>query len=1291
MKSFISMKQRITAVVTATFMLLQIFLPAAAAAATLLSNESVSKAMLQPQFQLSGNNSYLYEQANYDDSQFISNKNITSFHDELVATKINVGNPSFVPIAGDITIFIPTYPVGKLIGDNYVQSRYIRQQITNILGRHMIDAAQDMDEIAQINRLYANAKTFAITKNNIYKYGDNLPAAEVITLDMIWPESRTINGVQVMVPVVYLRPETISAFAVNDHKIEFLGGTATFKTISLDHAKLVSGVNTVISTKGDLLSLNSTISSAGNLNLVVGGTLLNLSSTINAQKNIDILAGQFNSKTLLQPFTDRYGSGTRLGRVSKVDTATGNLSIATLSDIQFEGSTAVASNGSITLNAGNNISILPVTLNYSGKSTDSAWRISNSSVDIVGSKLTAKDTISLYAEGAITISASELISTQGGIELLAQQGIYVLDEQGNTQVSREKYKGRTQGTSSDFNTWAVRSVLNAGKGVLMDTDAGDITLRAAQISSVDGTSVYARNGKVHLLITKEQSQHYLNMVRKGTWTIKTKSEQDVVETPIPNSIVGGFAVEALQGVDVEYAGKKGSTLAQQIAEYEKMPDMKWMATLYNNGQVNGNVDWNQVELVYKHIHESNTSLSPAAMAIIAIAVCVAMGPAGAGWIGSGGNAIGAATFNGMTVINAAAMQAGALTLATSAAQNLAAGKSIEQTLKTMSSDDSLKSLAISMATAGAMPSMQMDSLTKAADSANLAISLSAQSAQAVINSTVTAGISVSIDGGNTDDFKKAFKTSLATNAINAIGQNITNKITNSTTLNEASKYIANAAMGCLTAGLTNKLNDQDFKDACPSAAGGAVISQLIVDKLQADIKDSVAQANADPSSTNVKNVVAKLNSYQNSGVDLPKLIAALTAFALGGDVNAAANSATTVAQSNVAKFADIAGMYLSFTGGSACLPDKFAACSTAKAESELAALLHSQGLSEAEVQQNLVLLHDFNIKLGLVNALAYDNGSYLDVLAEKHQASGSVSYSGNNVDEVISIGVKLNALQTAVLDLENAGGQLLKDNPGKKMVLESAIMVASFGWAKTALTYAGMATLSVVAPDVAKDKLKDVFESISSTVGNGSVSFVQGSSFQDVSDDIQSGDIYTANASSFSSWFVGQVIVGAPAITAAVKNVEVAAARVGAAFKISVLETRTATQVNAEMKAAGDLPAWLEGTNVIIGTVPQGTRYEMVIDAKQAEAFFRAQGWFGWFATPEKVISQAFARDKLVILQRFKEDVSFVITVETTAIQSIKYGWTGPLEGFLGGVKQVQFFGAKNLKIVGNPRPLPLE
>lgn len=142
---------------------------------------------------------------------------------------------------------------------------------------------------------------------------------------------------------------------------------------------------------------------------------------------------------------------------------------------------------------------------------------------------------------------------------------------------------------------------------------------------------------------------------------------------------------------------------------------------------------------------------------------------------------------------------------------------------------------------------------------------------------------------------------------------------------------------------------------------------------------------------------------------------------------------------------------------------------------------------------------------------------------------------------------------------------------------------------------------------------------------------------------------------------------------------------------IAQLEVQSAASVNEAMLAEGNQPAWLANTNVVKQVVPAGTQYQMVVSAEQADALNNGGSWFGAWATPDAVTSQAYARDNLSILPEFKSDVSFVVTVETTAPQTVNKGFAGPLDGTTGGGAQVEFVGTKNLKVVGQAQPLSKE
>lgn len=138
-----------------------------------------------------------------------------------------------------------------------------------------------------------------------------------------------------------------------------------------------------------------------------------------------------------------------------------------------------------------------------------------------------------------------------------------------------------------------------------------------------------------------------------------------------------------------------------------------------------------------------------------------------------------------------------------------------------------------------------------------------------------------------------------------------------------------------------------------------------------------------------------------------------------------------------------------------------------------------------------------------------------------------------------------------------------------------------------------------------------------------------------------------------------------------------------------VLQTRPASIINESMVEAGNQPAWLTGTSVENQVVSKGAQYNMVINQWQAQALMEGKPAFGAWATTESVLDQVFARNNLAILKEFKEDVSFLARVETTTAQRINSGFAGGLGNAKGTAHQVEFIGNKNLRLVGQPQPLP--
>ncbi|KZW98325.1 hypothetical protein JL49_24030 [Pseudoalteromonas luteoviolacea] len=937
------------------FMLLgQVCLPTLAQAYNAFDKTNAGQLLASsPAFtKVSGNSQTMYVKSEHvvEQSRALSAQTMAGFHQLLLDNRKHaLPKPKYIPIGvGSVTIILPHYPVEKQVGDRFVQSRLIRSQIYAELNRNMISTAY-ADETAQIAQLYQNA--YELAGRGTVTFGEKVPKTvyDSFGKDFIWPEFRDINGEKVLSPVVHLSATTIGTRTVNGHLVEFTGSEVNFRDITVNNGTLLTGRDTYLRTARDLtVNPGAQVASNGDLNLFVGGTLRNLSGSLTARQNIDIIAGQYEQKTLVHRFSSKYERGSRFGEIASVSGE--NIRIRSMGDIVIQGGTITGN--TIGLRADGNIRLLSQQTSYVNNEPVGEYSQSTSEVKHLTTKLSAKDSIYLMASGAIELKAAELHADEGVVELLAGQGIFIGNEFDKLEKSSNAKIGRTTEQEQVLQTAAIRSALHAGKGILIASDYGDITLQATKLTSESGTEINAYNGRVNLLLAQEQDHYFYNKVKKTTWKIKTETKQDQVDTAIYNEVIGGVKVHASHGITLELGQYDGELVEDVIGGFRGKENLAWMADLYDDNRFTNNLEIVSTELLKIHKHEKTSNLSPAAMAVIAIAVSVAMGPAGAGWIGSGANAIGPA-FNGL--VSQAAMQAGAVTLATQAATGLASGKGIDGTVKSMLESDSIRALATSMVTAGVLNSEAFKSieffnsanLTNAVEQGQNAINIANQASHALLNATVSAGISTIIDGGDLGSFKDQILGNLTTFAIAELGKQLASEIGNAVhsdppKIDQVTRYLAHAGVGCLTGTLTAAASNSDKGLGCSSGAGGAVVGELIADAhkdisgysdLEKELKDKDKKLqkllgvegiedinNLTPAQKqvlednlmalgNLDHSKAQLMQLKSEGVDIAKLGAGLAAFIAGGEVNIAANAGENAAENNGFWFV-VQGAYL---------------------------------------------------------------------------------------------------------------------------------------------------------------------------------------------------------------------------------------------------------------------------------------------------------------------------------------------------------------------------------------------
>ncbi|MDZ7923417.1 MAG: deaminase domain-containing protein [Marinagarivorans sp.] len=933
---------------------LAVFSPVMPSFASILTDESIQTDFTSsPLFERVQLSNVQYQAPAFLEGTATAGTNLDTFKAALQKnSKSTLGAPTYIPIdVGGITTIIPIYPDHKKIGTSAVQARYILTQVQAMLGRSLINAdaigSGYYTEKDQLDTLYANALKYAQENPGLIfgtPLGVNQDGGNDTSLpyNMVWPELRSIHGEKVLVPIVYLTNATAIERKVTKDQNEF-GGTVKVGALNVKNTNIKFLRDGYLETKGNLTNRGNITAQAG-LEIVVGGTgtLANLSGVIAAQGG-DLIIGAHNilNQTVIYRYDTGQAQGTRYGAIADI-TANGNVVLRSYEDIVFQGATASGQN--LTLAANGNISLGSQQLFEGGQSRYGRGEKTWSAVSYLQTRLTAEENIKLVADGAIEIDAAEIVAG-GHIEILAGLGITVVDSLETYQSQASGKFGKKKVDESVYQTVAIRALLDAGKGVKLSTDFGDITLKAADITSGQGTSANAKNGAVNLLMTTETDHYSYSSLKKGLFTIKTVSEGHNIETGVPNSIVGGFAVEALNGITVEYEGDPTLSTDQQLDAIAAMPGMEWIDDVRNSPDVN----WEEILLAHEEWAESNTSLSPAFAAVIAIALAVATGGAGA----AAASAIGATG-----TVSAAVVSAGVSSFISQAGMAVANGAvngDIGGALEGLASSDTLKSLAVAMVTAGAIAKVDaaffnvdtagvaeagnaatvtqagVDSAINTTNAVAGGMSLTAQVGQAVTHAAVSAGIQAAVY--DDVDFDDAFRQSLMQNATNAIGQYAAGKIgsafdtDDATAVDTALKYISHAAVGCVIGVASASVTSGgDAESNCYAQGGGAVIGEFIastyrdsqrVKSAQEDLEgyldnklDRVGDLVAAGYSEEKIKEIIKAESGQlitdvrvlaERGVDLAKLSAAIGAFAAGADaagVNAAAAGAENAARYN---------------------------------------------------------------------------------------------------------------------------------------------------------------------------------------------------------------------------------------------------------------------------------------------------------------------------------------------------------------------------------------------------------
>ena len=427
----------------------------------------------------------------------------------------------------------------------------------------------------------------------------------------------------------------------------------------------------------------------------------------------------------------------------------------------------------------------------------------------------------------------------------------------NTSKTNSSYQVVTQipstltasyiGTKSGFDTHLAGTEFNYLKEAIIES-GGKIFLDPS-ITSINNTVKKEKNSVV-----------WQSMQDKGSITETAKLPSFNGPVAPTFKAAGGLIVQVPVEDDVRSA--LDTLVNQQGTTYLK--DL----VLRND------VDWQAVKLAQQQWDYKSQGLTPAAAAIIVIIITVAT-------YGYGAQGAGAALFQTSSATTSAMANAAVASMASQAAISLANnGGDPLKALRSLGSSDYIKSLAISVLSAGALSAVggtaMMQNLEKLKQSGDLVQKIVGNTAQALVNSTIGAGINTVVSGNSLSENLENYLASGAMTALQGtMAQYIKPLESQGFSIEYVLHKIAHAAAGCAAAAAT--------KQSCEAGAIGAGVSEVTAEYLrQPKIFESVDDALA----------------YKNQIVEVSKGIAGAVAIVTGYDSNTAMASADNALKNN---------------------------------------------------------------------------------------------------------------------------------------------------------------------------------------------------------------------------------------------------------------------------------------------------------------------------------------------------------------------------------------------------------
>ncbi|WP_429540193.1 DUF637 domain-containing protein [Pseudomonas fluorescens] len=435
----------------------------------------------------------------------------------------------------------------KRLGDGLYEQKLIQQAVVARTGQRFIDG--QTSDAALFKYLMNNAVT---SKNQLnLSLGVSLTSEQVaaLTHDIVWMENATVNGEQVLVPVLYLANANNRLAAngalIQGNDVNLIAGK------DLNNAGTLRASNNLSAVAGNDL-VNSGLVEAGNrLDLLAGNNIVNKAGGIIAGRDVNLTALKgdvVNERTIT---TAKASNGYMS---TSNDYANSAARIEAANDLTLQAGRDVINTGGVLqsgrdtqINAGRDVNLVSA-------QTDSKLAGGSSFLDEKITQLTG----SLSAGRDVSVSAGRDISAIAS-QIDAKRDIAMSATENLTLASAADeshfYSKDRHVTEQRDHVGQIATTLTAGGNVALSAGK-DLTLISSRINAGDEAYLVAGD-KLELLAAQDSDYSLYDKKEKGGWgSSKTQHDEVTQVTNVGSEIKTGGDLTLASGGDQKYQAAK---------------------------------------------------------------------------------------------------------------------------------------------------------------------------------------------------------------------------------------------------------------------------------------------------------------------------------------------------------------------------------------------------------------------------------------------------------------------------------------------------------------------------------------------------------------------------------------------------------------------------------------------------------------------------------------------------------------------------------------------------------------